>query len=429
MTQRDQKIVMLLVLGILALGIGIVLVKTSFVDPISEYNNKISSLEDKKDQVWQQINLIEAGRKDLEKAKRMSLPAQQVKAAASYDQYLVDLLRESGLTEVFVQGPPPADPKSAPTVPTAVTAPKKAGHTILNYTVRAKGSLAAVVTALENLQRTPIMHRVRGLSLGRQDNNSSKEANTGKLLVQMTIEAMIVAGVKADQEAKLKPNADAKLPTESYPRKYTDIARKNIFIGPVPLPPQPPVVDLTEPTAEEKIIPEFVRLTHTDALAQEAFLRTLIFQMPETRLRSKPGSGYDWFTIKNEERTKDLVRARVLRIDERDVYFQVKDDVYGVHVGQNIWQAMRRPLSDEELENLELTDLVLPYDPASEPAKRFGPGQKSGFAPPGTDVRKAPGGGTPEIRRGPGQGGGNNSDMRKGGKSGKKKNNNNDKQD
>ena len=44
------------------------------------------------------------------------------------------------------------------------------------------------------------------------------------------------------------------------------------------------------------------------------------------------------------------------------MYFQVKEDVYGVHIGHTIADAMRRPLSDEELKTLNLNDLVQEYD-------------------------------------------------------------------
>jgi len=52
----------------------------------------------------------------------------------------------------------------------------------------------------------------------------------------------------------------------------------------------------------------------------------------------------------------------VLRVDQREVYFQVKVDVYGIHIGDTVTHAMRRPLSDAELSELKLNDLILPYD-------------------------------------------------------------------
>ena len=244
------------------------------------------------------------------KARQLSLPVKQSDALAEYDKYLTKLLNQNGLTEVEVQGPPAADLKAAAAGPTAANAAKKPGHTILTYVVRAKGNLASVVSVLENLRRTPVMHRVKGLTLGRRE-NSAKDVNKDNLNVQMAIEAMIVAGTKKDFTPNLHPDTSVALPTEANPRRYADIAKKNIFTGPLPQAPSKTVS--TEVTEEEEIIPGFVWLVSTEPTSQEAFLRTRLFQMPETRLRSKKGSGYDTFRIMNEDRTKVLVKAKVLR--------------------------------------------------------------------------------------------------------------------
>jgi hypothetical protein len=229
-----------------------------------------------------------------------------------------------------------------------------------------------VVSALENLERTPVMHRVKGLTLARQESTSTKDKDQSKnsLNIQMNLEAMIVAGAKPGVAPVLKPDSKIFLPTPSHPRNYADIAKKNIFIGPVPVPP-PAKVPSMEITAEEELIAEHVRLDLCDPTSQEAYLRTLIFQMRPTKLRSKAGTGYDTFRIMNEERTKVLVKARVLRIDQREVYFQVREDVYGIHIGQTIAEAMRRPLSDAELKALDLTSLVQKYDPKDDPDSKM----------------------------------------------------------
>jgi hypothetical protein len=362
-TQRDQKTVLFIVLGLVGIGAAYMLVQSWFLGPLSEYNNQITALEIDVNAKSQQIAGILRDRKLLETARQLSLPVNQSTALAEYDKYLVNLMTKSGLTEVDVQGLAPADLKTAVAGPAAANAAKKPGHTILTYQVRAKGNLAAVVAALENLRRTPVMHRVKGLALGRRE-NSAKDVNKDNLNVQMAIEAMIVAGAKKDLTPSLRPDSSVALPTESNPRRYSDIAKKNIFTG--PLPQAAPKGNPTEVTEEEEIIPGFVWLVSTEPTSQEAFLRTRIFQMPETRLRSKKGSGYDTFRIMNEDRTKVLVKAKVLRVDQRDVYFQVKEDVYGVHIGHTIADAMRRPLSDEELKSLKLSDLVQEYDPKND---------------------------------------------------------------
>src|SRR5262249_6952513 len=135
-----------------------------------------------------------------------------------------------------------------------------------------------------------------------------------------------------------------------------------IFVGYQP--PRPQFAEVESDPIED-IIPQTVRLSHTDPDVGEAWLRTLIFQKPEMRVGSK--RGFDAIRITNEDSSKTLIKATVLRVDQRDMYFQVKEDVYGIHIGQTMAQAMKRPLFQKELEELNLISLIKDYDPKSDP--------------------------------------------------------------
>jgi hypothetical protein len=359
MTQRDQKTLLMLVLGVGGVGVAFWLLYTYFLSPLALYKSQITSLEDDVDAKEQQVTGVKRDRLLVQKARTHSLSASQVKASNDYDKYLSTLLQISGLTEVDVTDPPPpVDAKAGIGAAVAApNAPKKPAHTVLTYTVHAKGTMASVVNALENLQKTPVLHRVRNMELGRR--NIAKDLTKDDLTVSMSVEAMIVAGTKLGEEVKLEPNSVLKLPTESYPRTYADMARKNIFIGLMTR------GDNGESNSIDSIIPEYVRLVLTDPTSGEAFLRNLLFRTIETRLRDKKG-GFNKFQIRSEDGSKVLVSATVLRIDQRDVYFQVGEDVHGIHIGDTVTHAMRHVLSDAELSELKLNDLVLPYDPKTD---------------------------------------------------------------
>ena len=53
--------------------------------------------------------------------------------------------------------------------------------------------------------------------------------------MSMSVEAMIVAGTKPGYEPTLAPDSAVKLPTEANARRYADMAKKNIFIGYMPV--------------------------------------------------------------------------------------------------------------------------------------------------------------------------------------------------
>lgn len=368
-----ERVLLFVLLGILGVGGVAVAAYVWFVKPLRDYNARIAEAEEERDQKELQIKIVLAEKQRLEEARRLSLPANPDKALTEYAKYLRPLLRESGLADIEVQAPPPVDPAKIPPLHS-----KKAGHVSLPYLVRAKGTLASLVAALERLQRTPVMHRVKMLNIDRAD--ASAKEPTGKLNIQMTVEALLVHGAKPDQQTALKPDTSLGLPTPKAPRQYAAIMDKNVFVG--ALPPPPPVAQKKEtpPGPDDDLdVRAYVRLVSTNPTAQEAHLRNLAFKTRELRIKSTPMSGYDTFRITNEEGTYTILKGKVLRIDQRDVYFLVGEDVYGLHIGQSLADAMRRPLSDEELTNLDLMDLYLTYaEKSEEPEKSKNKGGKSG---------------------------------------------------
>ncbi len=361
MTQKDQKIVMILVLTLVSLGVVGFFVKKSYWDPLSDYSSKIADVEDKIVQKEYELQQIELGKKNLADARTKSLPIKQEKALLDYTGYIHQLLNISGLTVVDVK---PPDLKATADKMAAPSAAKKSGHIILPFTVQAKGKLASVVAFMDGLQRTPVMHRVKSMTLGHQDTAAAAKGPASDTInVNMTLEAMIVAGTKAGFEPTLKPSTSLVLPSPASPRRYADIARANIFLGRVigdkDLAPRS-----TDET--EQIVMDYMKLVQTDVVSQEAFLHMLLFQGRDQRIKSRANSGYDTFQIV-AEKGKVVLKAYVLRIDQRDVYFQVKDFVYALHVGQTVSDAMRRPpLPDPELEQLNLMELVRAYDAKSD---------------------------------------------------------------
>ena len=201
------------------------------------------------------------------------------------------------------------------------------------------------------------MHRVKTVVVDRAD----PKDKTGKLNVQMTIEAMIIAGTD-NQQMSWRPSA-AKLEllkgTTLSERNLADLPLRDPFVGKLPLPPPLPPV---RPPVEKDTGPdqrEFVRIDTILPNVQEASLFDRS-RNATIRLRSKAKSGYDVFRITDEDRGKTVVKAKVLRIDARDVFFQVGHEVFAMHIGETLAEAMKKPMDHEEVEALELTALIDP---------------------------------------------------------------------
>lgn len=396
MTVRERNILIVLFAGLAGLMLAAVLGYQWFVAPIQEANRAIAELED---EVWQKEQLIRGVRQDqkkLAKYKALSLPNNPNQAQTDYFEYLQMLLRESGLS-VQVQGPP-AGALKAP-------APqgKKAGHMTLPYTVSALGEMKGVIEALAALKTAPIAHRIKSLTLAPADSTGK---NAGKLKVQMAIEALIVhkadslqphltgpdtrlvqlenltAYLRAPTGLTLGPWAVARVAVqklvekeEMLARNYAEIPNRNIFTGKLP-----EVALETDPDPVDELdVPAHTYLVQASPTLNEAFLKINIYKAPEIRVRPKSG-GYQIFQIKNEDYDLVLVRGKALRVDQRDLYFQVGEDIYRIHLGQSLKQAMRQPLSSDELEELALTSL---YDEEfaqakDTPAKKKGGPTKGG---------------------------------------------------
>jgi hypothetical protein len=133
------------------------------------------------------------------------------------------------------------------------------------------------------------------------------------------------------------------------PRQYAAIAKKDIFLGNTSL-NRPEVVEVAR----------YVHLTDiTHNLAHspprcEAFFYDR-YNNRHTRLRPEPG--FDRFVILDND-DEVLVRGKVVRLDDRELIFQVDQDYYSMHVGQNLDEALKHRLSGEQLKVLGLSAVV-----------------------------------------------------------------------
>ncbi len=419
MNPRERALLTIL-LSILGVGVAFFVGYQWFYVPLTRHNARIATLQGEVEKSEADLQLLNNERKlILEKARQRSLPQSTEKAISQFSRYLQSVLREHSLTIDDLQSPQgaPVEAKQIGGVKTV-----KANHVVLAFQVRAKGTLPSLVAALEEMQNTPLVHRVKNLTVERAD-NTSKDPNP-KLSINLVVEAMIVskpaAGTPAaaaaakvvDRELLLldivaartgNPVGLAMLPwifgekgplpeyvlhRDESKRNYGDIAALNIFTGMVPYIPEPEPKKTTKVKKEDSTPPpvpldytvlSYVRLVTTSPGSHEAFLRNQLVRTSEMRLRDIASSGYDTFRIMEEDGKRELFKAKVLRIEQRDVYFQVGKAVYKMHIGQTLSEALDRSLSEDQMDDLELTAL---YDPdfaeAAEDAKKKTTTKKKG---------------------------------------------------
>jgi hypothetical protein len=346
MNPRERNLLIILI-AFVATGVGAFAGYRWFLVPFTEYNAMIRDMTKTNDDTKEIFDSFLDDRKKLELARLKSLPANQEKASLEYEQYLKSVLKKAGLNYDQISHSQAVEVK----VVNPITGVKKTGHQVMEFKVKAQGELRQLIAALQQIQKTPYEHRIKTLNIDRTS-TSAKDSSSG-LNVIMTIETLLVAKTKNQPGMDINSN-DKLLPLNPTPedRSYAKIADKNIFVGMIPYVPKPP--EFVKDIRPDVNLPAYIRLTTTIPDKQEAYLRNVFHNPRETRISAKPNSGFQEFRIIDPQTDYIFFKGKVLKVEGREVYFQVLDDVYAIHVGQNLADAMQFPLSIERLDDLDL---------------------------------------------------------------------------
>jgi hypothetical protein len=327
------------------------------------------------------IAKIRKRRPDLDRWKKMSLPADAVDAAAAapapgrpaagdvaradlarreYEEELSKMLRASG----FDAGAFSIIPKAPDAKTTPQLANKKPIYTRLLFTVQAKGDLASLVDFLGRFYKLRLLHLIRNLTIQKPLGGESRGGGTAPtdVEVNLTVEALVLD--TAEQRKTLLPEKPVELPPAlaRTDKDYAMIAGKNMFFGP------PPPAPREAPKQFVDVTP-FVRLN--GITSGPAGLEATLwdgYHNRDYRISPRSLGGFRveaTFTLNNRKRT-DTDRSgaaltlrdaegeitdqwQIVRIDPREVI--LRDDLegryYGLHLGQTL--AEMKLLSKDEL--------------------------------------------------------------------------------
>jgi hypothetical protein len=346
MTQRERNLAIVLGSAVVFLGglFGIWL----FWSALSAHSQTIDTLAQKVAESEGKIKKVNAEKPQLDRWRRLSLSADVGTARGDYRQYLVDLMRRTGVQlDHFPSNPP--DTKST------IVHPGKSGKqpiwTGLNFNIRARAKLANFVTFLQEFQKTPKMHRIKNLTLERSDNAARKEAEM--VNIQMMIEALIIldadqlqkrAGIPerrvlaAETSAALRqlPTGLALMGWSISPtgpivaplnppllsvRSYSDIGKKNFFMA----------IPLTAASSDKKPeqtpddIINMMRFNRFIGLTNDAgrFEAKLWDSSTNGKARVKAAGGFNRIPLIQTGQFRFLVHGVVQKIEDREMIFRV----------------------------------------------------------------------------------------------------------
>jgi hypothetical protein len=283
-------------------------------------------------------------------------------ARREYEEELSKLLRQSGFDAgSFTIVPKPPDSKSGPTL-----ANKKPIYTRLEFAVQLKGDLASLVDWMERFYKLRLLHQIRNLSIQRPV-DSARNANTGDLDINMTIEALVLD--TAEVRKTLVPDKPPELPPLLTPgRQYASIAGKNVFFGPPPAAPKSDAIDATPYVKFESTTSSEGGLAATlwDAVHNHDYeirprsvggYRVEVYYYINNRKRSLR-SGGDALELRNEDGDVEH-RWQIVRVEDRELILREKDKYYSLHIGEALADM-------KELSKGQLSALGIKAEPAAK---------------------------------------------------------------
>ncbi|MSU80118.1 MAG: hypothetical protein EXS16_18755 [Gemmataceae bacterium] len=347
-------------------------------------------------------------------ARLKSLPFDRNFAITEYDaRFLGPLLKSAGLK---VDDITPSATLADVSLPKQFTGIKTVGHKTMTFTVNARGGLDQIVDALEMLKVAPYEHRIKSVSVDRVSTSTANDASK-QLKMTMVLETLLVA--RASTKPGVAPGVDPRnvlidallarvapfggfgsLASETFiltcvprleNRDYETIAKRNIFVGMVPPPPKEVIVWKDPPPDNNKVetivvdpgpkepdtnILAFVRLSMAVPSDQTAYLMNR-YENKEIKLIARPNSGYDTFVVGDPDSEFVYFKAKVLRVDGRKVFFQIKERVYEIHMTQTLDDALAYPLTIERLDDLDL-ERDREWEKSQVPTKIDDPRSKGG---------------------------------------------------
>lgn len=268
MTTRERKLSIILVSFLVVAGVGFGAYQF-VLSPLTAAKDRAKKLAEEIEDREARIAKIQKRRADLDRWKKMSLPADAAEPGAApaapvrpgqageaaradlarreYEEELSKMLRASGYDAgAFSIIPKPPDAKSSPQFAT-----KKPIYTRLIFTVQAKGDLASFVDFLGRFYKLRLLHQIRNLTIQKPIGGESRGNTAGSidLDVNMTVEALVLDN--AEQRKTLLPEKSVDAPPllARDDKAYAMIAGKNLFFGPPPPAPRgpqaPPSLDVT----------------------------------------------------------------------------------------------------------------------------------------------------------------------------------------
>lgn len=367
MKQREKTMALVLIV-LMTVVLGGLVYFQYYASQVRALDTRQRTLDDDADNANLELAKISTAAGRLGQAKKLSLPADVAASKRDYNLYLEKQLRDSG----FPKAAPPTIVLKQSELRAATPAAKRPPYTKLTYDVRGSGNLQSLVEFLDRFYRTPLLHRIRSLTLTRPQ-TVTRGQDKESLDILITIEALILDGAE-----NRKTLIAADLKKEDFPNRlahstsqYAMIAGNNVFFGPY-VPPSLPSEERVKKDSKFLSFVQFnvatiddngVKAQLYDHYHQNFYVirkrptatsyRIDTYEQVKGR-KIRGDVGEESLTIKDGNGT-EYHKYKVLRVDLGDIFLEEAGTRYRLHVGDMLSQAVKLTDAEAKLFNLPAT--------------------------------------------------------------------------
>ncbi|MFT3879740.1 MAG: hypothetical protein QM703_08775 [Gemmatales bacterium] len=356
--------------GIFGVGFVIFIIATRFYDGISERQEQLEKLQLDEIALVAKLAKLDKARREVDRWKTISMPGNVSSAALKYKGFLQDLLLKKKVTiRSFSEPNRVVSTNSRQATPVA-------SH--ISFDIVFEATFAQLSSFLQEFYSLNVPHAIKNITIEPQGKGSDS-----KLTVTMKVDAFSMSNVEIRESVIANPSvtiaqlemlmAIKRLPVgllfglsqltnnglygqtklasaHKTERNYATMLQKNVFAG---LASKNSIVTPGGESVKkaDMDILKFTQLTSITAnyITEEGLLRV---RKTNKYVKLRAEGGVNDFEIRDADNLL-VLKGKVLAIKPRDLIFETKGKAYLLHIGQFVEEAMKQPLTPEDLKKYD----------------------------------------------------------------------------
>ncbi len=358
--------------GIFGVGFVLFIVANRFYEGITERQDQLEKLQLDETAIVGKLARLEKDKREVEHWTAISMPGNVNSAAMKYKGFLQDLLLKKKITiRSFSE-------------PNRVATNNRQGTPVvshISFDIVFEATFAQLSSFLQEFYSLNVPQTIKNLIIEPQGKGSDT-----KLTVTMKVDALSMSNVKDRESVIANPTitiaqlemlmAIKRLPvgllfglsqltknglygqsklasTHKEERDYAVMLKKNVFGG---LAPKSALTSTTPGEPQKKADRDVLKYTQLTSITANYITEEGLLRVRKTNkyVKLRAEGGVNDFEIRDADNLL-VLKGKVLAIKPRDLVFEYDGKAYLLHIGQFIDEALKAPLSAEDLKKYDAT--------------------------------------------------------------------------